>query len=315
MKKISYLIFGLWIIFVLNNQAAAVCPLGSNLILNPNAEGNPTAPANGENVDLANWDNETGGFTIFRYSSNTTSGTPPFNSPGGPADRGTYIFGGGNNSANSSGSQTIDVSQCAAEIDGGNQSFGLSGYFGGYQNQNDNSRLTLTFRDANDVSIGTATVGAVLAADRGNATEILYRGTAGMMPVGTRSVIAVLLHTRITGNNNNGLADNLSFILTAPTAAEVTVGGRVMTADKRGIRNALVTLILPSGETRAAISQTFGYYQFDNVEIGSTYIVSVSAKRFSFNNPTRVLTIYEETTNIDFVALEQGIYDLPMPTF
>lgn len=90
----------------------------------------------------------------------------------------------------------------------------------------------------------------------------------------------------------------------APTAAEVTVGGRVTTADGRGIRNVRVTMTGAGGETRTAISTAFGYFQFTDVPAGETFVFSVAARRFRFSQPTRVCTILEDTNDIVFVAEE-----------
>ncbi len=88
----------------------------------------------------------------------------------------------------------------------------------------------------------------------------------------------------------------------APSAASVTVGGRVLTANGGGIRNVRVTLTGVNGETRTAISTTFGYFKFENVPSGETYIFSVFAKRFTFNQPTQVRSILEETNDLIFTA-------------
>jgi hypothetical protein len=88
----------------------------------------------------------------------------------------------------------------------------------------------------------------------------------------------------------------------APTAANVTVGGRVLTADGSGIRNALVTLTNTSGETRTTITGTFGYYRFAEVEAGATYIVSVTSKRFVFSNSSQVVNIDDAREDINFTA-------------
>ena len=92
--------------------------------------------------------------------------------------------------------------------------------------------------------------------------------------------------------------------LVAPvaTAAGVTVGGRVLTAEGRGIRNARVLLTGTTGETRSALTNPFGYYRFYDVPAGEIYIFSVSAKRFHFQNSTQVLSITEDLENLDFVA-------------
>ncbi len=88
----------------------------------------------------------------------------------------------------------------------------------------------------------------------------------------------------------------------APTAANVTVGGKILTAGGRGIRNVLVTLTAPNGESRTVISGTFGYFRFSEVATGETYILSVRSKRFTFSKPTQVISITEDIDGINFVA-------------
>lgn len=90
----------------------------------------------------------------------------------------------------------------------------------------------------------------------------------------------------------------------APTAASVSVGGRVMTADGAGIRNAFVTLTNSSGNSRTILTGKLGGYSFADVAAGETYVISVRAKRFSFSQPSQMLTITEDLTNINFIADE-----------
>ena len=88
----------------------------------------------------------------------------------------------------------------------------------------------------------------------------------------------------------------------APTAANVTVGGKILTANGRGIRNVLVTLTASNGESRTVISSTFGYFRFSEVAAGETYILSVRSKRFTFSQPSQVISITEDIDGINFVA-------------
>ena len=89
------------------------------------------------------------------------------------------------------------------------------------------------------------------------------------------------------------------------TAATVSVSGRVVTAQGRGIRNVVITMMDSSGNTRTAISTAFGYYRFEEVEAGQVYIFTARGKRFSFEQNTQVHTILEEINNINFVGSEQ----------
>ena len=89
----------------------------------------------------------------------------------------------------------------------------------------------------------------------------------------------------------------------APTAAGVSIGGQIRTADGAGIRNVRITLThLATGETTSALSSTFGYYRFDDLTVGRLYVLSVGAKQFVFEPNTRVISLLDELTNEDFIA-------------
>ena len=67
------------------------------------------------------------------------------------------------------------------------------------------------------------------------------------------------------------------------TAAASSVEGRVLTQSGRGVSRAVVYLTDRTGEKRAALTNPFGYFRFNDVPSGENYIVSVSSKRFSFS--------------------------------
>jgi hypothetical protein len=88
----------------------------------------------------------------------------------------------------------------------------------------------------------------------------------------------------------------------APTASMVSIGGRVRTAQGSGIRNVIVTLTEPNGAIRTAQTGSFGYFRFDGVAVGATYLIGVSAKRYAFAQPTIVRSVQDEIADLDFVA-------------
>ena len=90
-----------------------------------------------------------------------------------------------------------------------------------------------------------------------------------------------------------------------PTAATVSVGGRVMTTSGRGIRNVLIVMTGMDGAIRTATSTTFGYYQFTEIAAGETYIFTARGKRFSFTEPTRVVSVLEDITDLNFIATDK----------
>ena len=89
-----------------------------------------------------------------------------------------------------------------------------------------------------------------------------------------------------------------------PSAANVTVSGRVSTSNGNGIRNVIVTLVSPNGNVITARTSSFGYFRFEEIAAGETYVISVNSKRYTFDTPSQILSVNEELTDVDFVAHE-----------
>jgi hypothetical protein len=83
------------------------------------------------------------------------------------------------------------------------------------------------------------------------------------------------------------------------TAAGVTVAGRVTRSDGAGLRGATVTITDSSGNVRTAITSSFGYFSFDDISAGQTYIVAVQAKGYQFI--PRVLSINDDIADLQFI--------------
>ncbi len=116
-------------------------------------------------------------------------------------------------------------------------------------------------------------------------------------PAGTFPVISVTTGGAGQNNHTYDVGFNLS-----PTAASVSVGGRVQASDGRGIRNVIISLTAADGTTRFARTGSFGYYNFDEVESGQTVTISVQSKRFTFDQSTRIIKIDDAVDDLDFSA-------------
>lgn len=97
--------------------------------------------------------------------------------------------------------------------------------------------------------------------------------------------------------------DDISVQNFVPTAAIVSVGGRAATADGQAISKAIISISDEGGNTQTAMTNSLGYYFFDHVEAGQTYVISISNKRYQFATPTRVLTVNDALSDVDFTAL------------
>lgn len=87
-----------------------------------------------------------------------------------------------------------------------------------------------------------------------------------------------------------------------PTAATVSLSGRVVTAHGHGIYRAVVILTDIHGTSRKWITNSFGFYRFANIRSGESYILSVTAKQYIFENPTQFVSAMDDVTGLDFRA-------------
>jgi parallel beta-helix repeat protein len=99
-------------------------------------------------------------------------------------------------------------------------------------------------------------------------------------------------------------------VVLAPTAASVAVAGRIMTASRQGVFGARVSISGPDGDTRTQIANPFGFYRFDGVEVGRTYVVRVTHKWYGF--APRTVSVSDEIVDLDFVPLVPGKIPLPV---
>lgn len=177
-----------------SSQAAVV--YGSNLVVNGGAE-----------AGMAGWS----GFDSYspvqsvNYGSNWVLPSQP-----GPADRGSSMFAGSGQYAVAY--QSLDFGVTLAQ----GVAFSLSGWLGGWANQGDNAVFYVQFLDEFSNEVGSSTLGPVTPQDRGNQTGLLYREADGLIPAGTRSLSFWLSMERLVSGDNDGYADNLSFVLDAP---------------------------------------------------------------------------------------------------
>ena len=91
-------------------------------------------------------------------------------------------------------------------------------------------------------------------------------------------------------------------MISGPSAVD-SISGKVLSADGRPLRNAVVTLSGNSLSTRMRSATTsFGTYTFSGLQPGDTYIVTVATQRYTFAVPSRVISLVDNLNDIDFVA-------------
>ena len=192
--KYRFLVGAALLAMACSSQAAVM--YGNNLVVNGDAE-----------AGMAGWTGyaDYNPFQSVNYGSNWVLPTQP-----GPDERGSRMFAGLGQYA--VGMQTLDFGMTVAQ----GIAYSLSGWLGGWASQEDNALFYVQFLDEFDNEVGSAALGPVTPQDRGNQTGLLYREAEGFLPAGTRRLSFWLSMERLAAGDNDGYADNLSFVLEAP---------------------------------------------------------------------------------------------------
>ncbi|MBK7707218.1 MAG: carboxypeptidase regulatory-like domain-containing protein [Acidobacteria bacterium] len=78
--------------------------------------------------------------------------------------------------------------------------------------------------------------------------------------------------------------------------------GRVRSSAGRGGNGVILTLTDQAGNVRYTVTNSFGYYRFQNVLTWETYTIRVFSKRYVFSSDTRVFEFTDNPTDFDFTA-------------
>lgn len=136
----------------------------------------------------------------------------------------------------------------------------------------------------------------VIAAGGGQSSSanFLLEGSVGQSNAGSRSLSASFI-----------LRDGFwSFVPLAPTAANVSVSGRVLVSKSRGISQAFVTITDPVTNLHfQTYSNHFGNFNFAGIPAGGTYIITVSHGRHLFDNPSQTVSVVDDVYDLHFYAV------------
>lgn len=147
--------------------------------------------------------------------------------------------------------------------------------------------------DANDVN-GNESDYRVFKRDSANVTTNMCPG-APCVNTATNQLGPI---TGVSTFSRWGAGENL-----VPVAAGATITGRVTTADGQGIRNAAIVVTGNSlQQPRIVKSASLGYYTIEDLQVGETFVITVNSKRFTFQVPSRVISLTDSVEGIDFVA-------------
>ncbi|HLM01038.1 MAG TPA: carboxypeptidase-like regulatory domain-containing protein [Pyrinomonadaceae bacterium] len=90
----------------------------------------------------------------------------------------------------------------------------------------------------------------------------------------------------------------------APTAASVSITGRVNNPKGIAAGVRIVLTDAATGVARTALTNQFGYYRFEELGVGRVYVLQPESKNLQFTPANRAFTLLEEAADIDFTAVE-----------
>ncbi|MEO5860084.1 MAG: carboxypeptidase-like regulatory domain-containing protein [Pyrinomonadaceae bacterium] len=124
--------------------------------------------------------------------------------------------------------------------------------------------------------------------------------TLNQQITGATAITVNAMHVEATANGTAynvvvaSASASIECLTLNPTAADVTVSGRVLDAAGRGLSRATVTLTDGAGNVRTASTNTLGYFSFAEVEAGASYILQATARGYTFSS--KVISVQDDTT-------------------
>lgn len=226
--------------------------------------------ASASNYVIGNLKKDFCGVGVFSFPTGTTNGSSPVN---------TNVTALGINPS----SLTIKANQ--GNKSGMNAAQSLQRYWTLTEGGDLTTNLTFNYLDPTDIA-GT------------ESGYNLYRFTGAT----AAAVTPFTLNTGANTISTNGVSSFSDWAVgnLAPTAADASVAGRVVSASGRGVANASVTFTDSQGEVYTTMTNQIGRFFIDGLPLNETFVVTVSAKRFRF--APQVLTLNSDLTGVSFTA-------------
>lgn len=168
--------------------------------------------------------------------------------------------------------------------------------------------VALHYRTSNAGNYTNVPSGFVADASTGPSIATLVTPVSATLPADARGQANLHIRIMTTDAVNTDEAigiDDISVACVVASAANASLGGRVLTANGRGVSKAWVEI---SGGTLTqpirVMTNPFGYYTFSDLASGQTYTVSVASKGNSFSQPTRIITLGDDLTDVDFSTID-----------
>lgn len=167
-------------------------------------------------------------------------------------------------------------------------------------------------------TLTTASNSQVVLINGAQTCNVFYQvGSSATLGTGTQfqgNILALASITLTTGASVSGKVFALNGAVTldtnsitnclAPTAAPVSISGRVISPFGRGIAGARIFLTNSMGEKQTAMTNRSGYFSFKEIGSGENYVVEITHKSYIFT--PQVLLVTNDLTELNFTGLPYG---------
>lgn len=106
-----------------------------------------------------------------------------------------------------------------------------------------------------------------------------------------------------TAAGTGTFASNPAPVFNPPTASNVSIGGRVLTADGNFVSRANVTLTDSDGNSRSVRTSSLGFFNFSDVVAGQTVTVTVNAKGLRYAG--QIIDVQDSVSDLTFYPVEE----------
>lgn len=105
-------------------------------------------------------------------------------------------------------------------------------------------------------------------------------------------------------NNRNKTGISTINVPLSPSAAGVSVSGRILNQQNRGVRGvsrAIVTITSTNGTfSKTVRSNPFGYFSFSDIPVGSECVIAITHKAYNFNS--QILNVNDDISDLIFTV-------------
>jgi hypothetical protein len=76
-----------------------------------------------------------------------------------------------------------------------------------------------------------------------------------------------------------------------------------LTTHGRGVSGVVITVQGTDGVSKTVVTNTLGYYKFNDLQTGELFVVTAKSKRYTFDVPVQVINLGDNIAGLDFRAL------------